>query len=274
MVFNNLKSLVDAHHANTSHNRGYKESYNIFASSDGTTDQKLYVCAHPWDFQNKKFLRVEFNPSKIPPSQARPFLDHIVPGGYEAAVENAIVTRVDITTDIHYAHLDDLVAISAGVRRTSAYYGPTGTETYYLGDAKSPRRWALYDKVLETSRRNVGKVLKEDVPDHPETRIEYRDRSRFRWADLPELGNPFINLTLALMDTSPATSDFDRLFVDSVRLRGAQAALKRVTGHNRKKCRQQVKKLCCDWWSPVTLWKTWPAACAPLMSPGPSTFVL
>jgi hypothetical protein len=266
-----LEYLKESGHSKQRYSHSYKNVYQIWADSTDTTDHPIHVSAAPRN-PDQKFLRLEYNPSRITTSEARSYIDFILPGGYQQMVDTGTVTRIDLAVDINGGKPDDFIIFASKIRRTSAYY-KNGTESYYLGD-KSSSHYVIYDKTAEIKKRNQKKTIPDPVPDHPVTRIERRCKNRVYFTQLHEIENQFTRLTLSSMLTVPVTGEIDRLFMDSVRYRGATDALKLCSPSTRLRIRESLKKAQCDFWKPEDIWMTWPKLAEDLISPGPATFYL
>ena len=135
--------------------------------------------------------------------------------------------------------------------------------TEYIGGVKSPNRWRIYNKKAEMHEKNKkkAKLLHDIPPKHELTRIELSMIPKCKLFNLTAQTNAFANLTVSSFNNLKGTKDSCwELFLDSCRLRGAQAALWKVKDsqyHTLYKSR--LKDGQADWWNPEKIWSQLPS---------------
>lgn len=231
-----------------------------FLESDGdkSTDTKLVVQCSP-AFSNAKFLRVEWNPERIPAEAVRDALTTIFHGVsvFERIMTKGTVTRLDVAVDVANLAIDDYVFHRPGIRVTRIECA--SGKTLYLGSEDSECATAIYDKRAELKAKNKKKpkALK-NLPDKwATTRIEQRLRPKvgLTVAQVPTLPNPFQSLIVSGYAGLSTKDEVWSLFLDSVRLRTAPSALQRIKN---KRMRAVLAKRFSDatatWWNPEKIW--------------------
>ena len=165
---------------------------------------------------------------------------------------------MDIAIDILGVDIEDMMVWNTAARRTRMYTGEHGClETYYLGSPGSQRSFAIYDKRAEMEKNGIDM----DLPDGPIVRIEARLRPSVYWRDMSELANPFAKLNVASYASIGALDVETHLFLESCRLRGPQAALKRVKKLDASLWSKYSKRLeqhVSPWWDPEHIWAQYP----------------
>jgi len=209
-------------------------------------------------YQNAATFRCEFNPARLEMADVRAILDIVLPLGYSSLMNYGRCTRMDIAIDILGVDIEDMMVWNTAARRTRMYTGEYGClETYYLGSLGSQRHFAIYDKRAEMEKNGIDM----DLPDGPIVRIEARLRPSVYWCDMSELPNPFAKLNVASYASIGALDVETHLFLESCRLRGPQAALKRVKKLDASLWSKYSKRLeqhVSPWWDPEHIWARYP----------------
>ncbi len=212
----------------------------------------------------KRFLRVEFNPSKAQIDGVKTvcqLLEVIL--GYKRASSiftKAKITRLDITLDRfglkhnYYAHVDK-VSISKCHKTEATIDAKDVKDTQVLGSPKGKVMLTIYDKSAEQHLKRA-----KDVPDNT-LRFEFRIRNLdYPMASLLTAGNPF--KTLHLYSIKLLHDDlFDYKFIQRVKTFGVPYALGSLGSYCVR--RQHVNRLK-RYEKPVIsangAWKQWPTA--------------
>jgi len=209
-------------------------------------------------YANSSVFRCEFNPARLHMADVAAVLSFVLPWGYGDLVKSGRCTRLDIAIDILGVDIEDLLVWNTTARRTRIYTTEHGRlETYYLGSTSSPRHYVIYDKRAEMEKKGIDTYL----PDGPIVRIEARLRPSVYWCDMSELTNPFAKLNVASYASIGASDAETHLFLDSCRLRGPQAALKRVKESDTalwSKYSKRLEQHVSPWWDPEHIWEQYP----------------
>lgn len=238
-----------------------------------TPDITLLVqCAPKWA---ASFVRLEYNPASADPELVRPYVDFIVPGGNETLVNKGKCTRIDVTVDVHFADINQMLVSHPGFKKTSAYYGNGGIETLYIGTLESRKRFCIYDKVAEIKHKNKNKLFKTDIPTHSITRIESRIRQDIYLKELITLTNPFEKLCIAYPPSPLSNDPILPLFLECWRSKGAHDALLTIGDKElRRKYRKLLTMNTPSWWKPDAIWKQWPSVIDKILYPAKTAFTL
>lgn len=252
----------------------YKKSFYICLSDHpnyGVGNQKsLLIQFDPKD-PTHNFIRFEWNPSKSQLSIIKAIIDSFLVGGYERLINHGLVTRVDTAVDIHNVSINSLIFYYPKIQKSEIYRKQKGeeVETIYLGDGTGVNQWAIYDKTKQWEQQNnktspYALCDKVSHPNYPVTRLEhrYRPNPSSNLQDLENVaGNAFSNLLISYyfkllhhgnMFSSKLEEVTFKCFLDSVRLRGLQSALKMLdaTESTQKKFRSIVKSVKVEWFTP------------------------
>ena len=207
-------------------------------------------------------VRVEFNPSALGPigvTRLKHWLRDYCPPWvhWNRVVTHAKATRVDVAVDVEGVRIDTLNLASKRHGECITFTSKGRLETIYFGtDTKPHRRPVVYDK-----RREIKKRLGVD-PGMEITRFEVRLYSNFSaLAEIQGVKNPLKVFEVSSVATSPGL-DTDwkyRCFLDSVRFRGAHAALAMLPKHQRHAYKARLFPTPPIWWEPTTIWSKWPS---------------
>lgn len=233
-------------------------------------DQTLLVQAHPKK-PGMSYLRFEWNPSKNDMSEVAAYMNFLIPsGGYERLTKSGTVTRLDLAIDIHYASLSRLLFTQPMIRATSAHWKNGRTQTLYMGDETSPRRFCIYDKtahLMQLKSKTVAPPIGAGLTNHPITRIEVRLKKRIPMSALAKLENPFAQLEVARPSSIYPKDDTWAMFLKAAQIIGAQTMLVGLSEATQKHFKERLKAGQAPWWKPHKLWKDWPAAANTILYP-------
>lgn len=248
---------------------GPKSGYDIaryiplgtkFFESDGdkNTDSKLLIQCGP-AFPNAKFLRIEWNPERIPAEDICAALLTAFHGMslYERIMTKGTVTRLDVAVDVANLAIDDFVFHRPGIRVTRMECA--SGKTLYLGSEDSECGTVIYDKRAELKAKNKKKPKAiKSLPDTwATTRIEQRLRPKtsLAVAAVTSLANPFQSLVVSGYAGLAGKNEVWSMFLDSVRLRTAPAALQRIkNARMRAEYAKRFGEATAAWWHPEEIW--------------------
>lgn len=210
---------------------------------------------------NASFLRVEYNPAKVGTAgdqQVRQYLQAILPKKLFRKIEQyVLITCLDLAIDIDHVHVRDLLVYAARIGTSGIWFGVDGQpQTIYIGNGKGGIQFRIYDKRAQLQDTG-GQAI-----DHERLRIEVRFRSTYlrrqkNPADIDSLMcKAFSSVNIIAVPPYPqdSTQYVWGLFLDSARLRGLQAALKRLPQRLRKQYQQRlIKTAAVGWWTPDIL---------------------
>lgn len=204
------------------------------------------------------YMRVDLNPNYADMDYVYALLSQILPGGITDVYLKARITRFDVSVDLVGIRPDEFLAYASGKQISKIHCKSGKTETLYLGGQDSDNMIAIYNKQLEVKEKNNKYKTNIPVPKWPTTRLEIRLKPGMDIEGLIDFANPFENLVIRPFASVPVVdSELWRLFVALAQFRGAHDALLMLDESNRKKFRQRIEAVKCDWWNPAIIWGTW-----------------
>ncbi len=247
-------------------------------------NKKIYLSGESVLFQgwpkmtNSNWMRLEFNPAKVDPSEVGVILNSFYPGGYQNLISYGSVTRIDFAIDVKLLQVEDLIFQYPGVSISQNHLKAGRIQTAYLGDVESENSFIFYDKVeeIKTNNNKLGKNYKVELPKVPTTRIEWRYRPGKNCTLknlLSTTKNRFEKLNLAVIRDRPKVPkiDFDsmvRFVIHMSRYEGLQQALYHVPKPKRQLVKNTIiQAMYSDWWKPSEIWQSLPAALEPIINP-------
>lgn len=229
----------------------------------------------------RRFMRIEWNPWKANQGNPRAMalmlqiISRIIPDFSISMLQQCNITRIDFAFDVLGIPVDSF-AISTTLRTSYSQryvYAPNGAaESMNLGISSSDRYFTIYDKNREQEsaqkegfRRTPGRRrTASNRVQRPRTRVELRLKDVGLPSELYERSNPYTLYTLRLLrQASIALPQHQRLhFSDSIRQRGAQAALSAIENQReRTRYRDAIRALEPPaFWNPEVIWSEMPAA--------------
>ncbi|TWB45495.1 hypothetical protein FBZ90_102453 [Nitrospirillum pindoramense] len=212
------------------------------------------------------FLRMEFNPHKLGKAGISFVYSHLLAllsGAYflHELLPKVRVTRLDIAVDLIDVPIQDVHVTYGNGGKTLAYFSSVGQlETLYVGKKKSgPAPGYIYDKKQQLLDNGQPLVFKNVS----HARVELHVKSSRPLVKLGTLKNPLNKLTVQWPLAGPSldlTPHHWSHFLDSVRLRGLQAALSLISdGVTRENYAIGFKKGCEEnhIWDAQKLWGMW-----------------
>jgi hypothetical protein len=254
-VTQKLDSLLSKYYAKKAYSPLYRKSLKIGIGSHNL--ETLLVQANPKN-KTASYLRVEYNPSKNVMQDVRDFLDEIIPaGGYGRLIEHGICTRIDVAVDINHAEVDRLLVIHPGLLTTKNYYSRGRLQTLYLGAKAGKRRVCIYDKVAQIKQSNAKSKIKQEIPNHPVTRIEVRSLKRIAAKELHKLENLFAKVEVSRVKYSMIRGNLFKSFWLAAQTVGPQTALLKLPSPLRDKLIKRLKLGALPCWMPEHFWQEW-----------------
>jgi hypothetical protein len=280
-----LKSIhehIDNGYAKESSKPNYKQSIELFLGSE--SEYSALIQAAPYK-KGYAFFRIEFNPQRIGSeglSELKLRLDNILPNGYESLIQHGICTRIDATIDIHHVAVNRLCFYLQNMQKSKAYFKKgkilgcaNNIGSYYTGSDDSQKQFCAYDKVQEIKNHNSNYPHnKIQVPDHPITRIEIKNRKRIPITSLPTIPNQFINLSVYSFHKTPKIDWKFDLFIKAVRSEGAQNSLLALPEPIKKLYRERLETAKVLFFQPEEHWKKWPKVMNEILYPTVSPLAL
>ncbi len=237
---------------------GYRRSVLFYPVNEIYSAPPFLVQADPYD-GSKAFMRFDWNPSRFSNAQLKDIklqlYDLLNINWPVKLISLGRVTRLDIAVDLRGIHIDDLVIHNKWSRAMGLYTGADGrTETIYFGKQTSSQLCA-YDLVKKAKEKGWP------VPEVPMTRIERRYRKRAMVSELADLPNLLKNIVVhhPNPDTFPIGSGTFETFRNHCQMRGTKRALEAVPVLRRKQMVNWMQTQEANWWSPTSLWNSWPA---------------
>jgi len=241
--------------------------------ADKTGQSNLLLQCSPnnkYKENNMRFFRAEWNPSQVDGAEVEATINNLIPNLFGTLLIEGMVTRIDLAVDVAQVECDDLLFHYPKSTITDVR-SKTG-RTEYIGGSKSPTSWCIYDKIAEIEAKNKKKAmaLKKDIPKFQLTRFELRLKPVQRHIlDLVNLNNPFAKLIVSAYTNFSSNKDVEwNLFLDSCRLRGAQAALFKIKGSSYfEEFKSRLDAGLVDWWKPGVIWSQLPEVIENIVSP-------
>lgn len=241
------------------HMHGYEYGFRL--SLNHTDDRPtIWMCSKS---PKKGFLRFEFNPIRSGPlgiTQLAYFFDSLFESFWPLIVAHGRCTRVDAAVDLWGVHIEQVWPVQNEVRQSTKWNRQGKLETLVIGSPKSDQI-KFYDKLVNLKIKNTT----------PITRIEYKWQGQWPLKGLDGFENPFLKVAvIPLLPQKPdwATESDWNMFRDSVKVRGAQAAISNLTPYYRKKYREHFKKHSIPFWQPEKVWSAWPKMSGYVVSGG------
>ncbi len=262
----------EKNHATWAKRMNYKNGYNVFVgdhvcefSPEGAA---FRVHTDPWN-ENHNYMRVEFNPSKVPSFFIREHLNILLKDGYSRLMTDGKVTVWHEAIDIHFCELKDLYLYYPKFQCSTVNYKGGNTISTYLGKTTGSKFFCIYDKSQEIKDTNANfyhdymNVVfeKEPIPEYPIMRVELRQD--FKKQTIPVEGtkglpNYFPELKIFNRIIPENQSMFKkkndemvfRLFLDCCNSKGLQQARLQLTPDWRKKIDPIMAKTKVEWWNP------------------------
>lgn len=225
-------------------------------------DQSCIIQAKPRQ-SGMAFMRVDYNPAKVGPGgdkKVRGYLEKVLGEMLFPKLDKfALITRLDLAIDIDHVHIRDLLVSVAGIRTSGVWFGANGEpQTLYIGKRNRPIWFLIYDKRAEKEAKGDAALA------HDRLRVEVRLagkylRNQAHPTDIASLmQSAFSSVKIIAVPSYPRDPKeyVWGLFLDSARLRGLQAALRRVPSRLRQQYSDRLAKTAAVyWWTPRSLQK-------------------
>lgn len=231
--------------------------------------------------KNNNFFRVEWTPAKVETETVADIVNLIVPGGYADLINHGRITRIDITTDVKNLKMGDALFRYPGIAISYNYLKAGSIQTAYLGTKGGINQFKFYDKAQQIKEINETKPqqYKEPLPKHPTTRIEweYRPKKICTFANIDETCKPIYKKLWCAMAVNlavPPTTDIAGHINSVIKIshyEGFQQALYAIPKFRRAEVRDYIESNTdAAWWSPESLWQTFPEAIEHIVNPVPN----
>jgi hypothetical protein len=175
-------------------------------------------------------------------------LEELLAVEYEYFLAYATVSRLDLAVDVSPLTPDAIWVEAEGLHRGDIRTGRGGRiETYYLGSRESNRYFCIYNRNPDDGQKiSSDKLI---------TRIETRLETNCTLAELGDRNeNPFSRLTIAhAFETESGDIPWQyRQFIDSIRVRGLQGALRLIPRYEiRRRYKSWIQdNLRTEWFNP------------------------
>ncbi|KKC32653.1 hypothetical protein [Devosia psychrophila] len=204
-------------------------------------------------------LRLEFNPTHLGASGLTELKSWVgtMMEGWEYALKNGHLTRVDIAIDVQGVTMSDFLTFPTNLSWMREFGRGSNLETLTFGTGKTNRS-IIYDKGNE-------RVAKGHIwNDPPTVRIERRMNklNGLPISALYDMDDPFPAVTISTRCGPPPGVEQRKwdMFMDSCQVRGVQGALMLLeAGTARPKYKKQLAANPPGWWSLSSNWSGWAA---------------
>lgn len=215
----------------------------------------------------RKFLRIEFNPTKTSTTAVAQLLREHYLLEWKWARKHAKVTRLDVAVDIAGLHITDVTFYAAKLR-TEQVHNSNGV-THYIGGTSSDRYFAIYDKRAEIIAKNkiLPDHVQKPVPTQPVTRVEVRLRPNCLLSFLPKVRNGFEPLWLSNLTYTGSKGWQYSLAFELARFIGMTAVLSKLPQSERDRVMWLLQKFPCHFWDSDLLWKGFKDAAKEVLYP-------
>lgn len=215
-------------------------------------------------------MRMEFNPSKVPPFFAREHMNNLLKDGYSRLMSNGKVTKWDEAVDVHFCELKDLYLYYPKMQYSNIVHKSGGSDSLYIGKTPSPKYLCIYNKTKQIKETNGNFFynplnaifVKEHEPSYPILRIELRQNLKKQSVSVKEgvKGLPneiskvkIYNRVVPENESSLKTST-DRIifrqFICNCNHIGIQQARSLLNNDYQKKIDPIMDKSKVQWWDP------------------------
>lgn len=236
----------------------YRFAWRLTLPLSPQADTFIYVQALPSD-PRTGFLRLEWNPVRNPKDALKvisEFFEQWIPN-FSTFLRCAMITRIDITTDIRHTKITDLYIFTNSAKTQYVEYKQNhgslnGCE---LGVPKSPRRLIVYDKRFE--RTCKGKAETSPFASSL-TRIEFRLLRLGRLDQIERFTNQLAGFSVALSRSAKRARKGRgwSAFIANCERYGAQVALSRYLPGTRAEYRRILNSECKpEWYDPAEIWR-------------------
>ncbi|MBB6249517.1 hypothetical protein [Nitrospirillum iridis] len=239
----------------------------LFAKIPGSR-HKIIVEVKPKDASKiKSFIRVEMNPQKASDAGLKVLREMFLvmflnaPQALSEAIDNARVSRLDITVDILGVDIKDALVHPIKAQKTLKkkilYMAPSGAvQTIYAIFTKNGSgNWCAYNKKLQATEKKKS----YHYHDVDCLRIEKRKDPKMHLKNISKMENPFGEVSVYLAGLYPPNlhGDVWPLFLDSCRMRGPQNALALIQDEVIRQSFSQCLMEAGAFWDAGKLWGSW-----------------
>jgi hypothetical protein len=251
----------------------YQIAANIICGKSG---RRAYFNCSPKPGKKRPFCRLEFNPDQLGQIGLQGLhvaLNSIMPNGFHYVLAQGRVSKVDIAVDIPKLRMDQFLALPPQGLTYQRWSREGHVETIYLGSSHG-NQTRIYDKGKQLKKHEHLSILGHLV------RVErtLRPNSKLKFADLPNIANPFLDLTLTKTMSAipgPPTKKDARLwamFAHSVQVGDLAVALPLLSPSKRTLFRAHFEANVHPLWNPDAIWMHWPKMLAKLGMFNPTLF--
>jgi hypothetical protein len=252
--------------------KGFAQRYAIPIYEHDNKAETVCIEYQPAQPDKAKYaMRLDFNPNKAGPkgcAAVRTILKEVFGDHSQQLLMEMQISAVDWCLDFDGLSCSDVVFHTLEKQVCSSYGKIMGKnsepETFYFGSPTSNHQIRAYDKYRELlaslakldkkSRLTVHDLIKASETIKPCMRLEAAMQNmHLHPSQLCTLKNPYQSVQMYSLPqlNEFGKTDFDRLFVDSVRLHGLTAALHRIQNlATRRRYVRAVAKYRVDWWNP------------------------
>lgn len=178
---------------------------------------------------------------------------------YGTLFKTANVSYLEIARDFVNKDCTDYLPYHPNARKSEVFTEHGGVKgSTYIGAASSSRRFCVYDKAKQLTKKQGGSNFKKLM------RVEVRlKKTGFKPFELlSELANPFEGLQVLSVSKMLGISQEDAwlAFVEQCRCVGTAQALAGCCKKTRKVYKARLKVVSVDWWDSCQTWSGWPNA--------------
>jgi hypothetical protein len=245
--------------------KSYRFAYHIHFDERTTCIVQVAPRAY-----GSRYIRLEWNPAKARKAHRNPMgrimemLQTCLPNYSPNLVLEANITRIDLSFRLYGVSVDSILVCTILRKPLSGRYFAPHVDQYLL----------IYDKKLEIASRQIGQLGKHHGRETSTTRVrhaalaltqfELRLRSVGTFENLASIPNPFETYTVTSYERAKHLKVGHQWvwFVDSCKMRGAQAALSMIEDRReRTKYRRELETSGQpSWWNPTKIWAELPHA--------------
>jgi hypothetical protein len=152
-----LKKMNDNEYSTYAIKMTYKHGYRIFIHDfiiDGSPDRVMFLVHTNPTNPNHNYLRVEFNPSKVPSFFIKEYLNILLKDGYSRLINHGKVTVFHEAVDVHFCNLKDLYLYFPKFQCSSTMKKGGDIQSVYLGKTIGDKYFCIYNKTKEIQETN------------------------------------------------------------------------------------------------------------------------
>ena len=154
-----LKAMLSGHtFAKPARKMNYRNGFRVYIKDPNNTpveNATFQINTDPWD-KTHNYMRVEFNPSKVPTYFIKEHLNILLKDGFSRLINMGRVTVLHEAVDVHFCTLQELYLYYPKIQCSTVNYKGGETISTYLGKTTGEKYFCVYNKTQEIKDTNVN----------------------------------------------------------------------------------------------------------------------